>query len=128
MKKQALFLCVVSMFAIFAPIANGNDINTEKVTITVVNDANNPIGRLRFTAKIENQTRGHIEIETDDNGRFEIDAENVGKRVQLSSFGLQGDWTEIKADGSIVICEKKEVPMIMVNPWGHSRASSSRDE
>ncbi len=126
MNKQALFLCVVSIFAFCASIANGNGIKTDKVTITVVNSVSNPIAKLHFTVKIENQTRGHIEIETDENGRFEIDAENIGKKLQLTAFGLQGEWTEIKADGAIVKCEEKEMSMPMVNPWGHSRASSSR--
>ncbi|MGR3219641.1 MAG: hypothetical protein ACUZ8H_07470, partial [Candidatus Anammoxibacter sp.] len=120
--------CIVSMCVIYTPVANGNDSKTEKVIIRVVNDAGNSIGSLRFTVKMENQTQGHIEIEIDTKGRFEIGAENVGKKLQLTSFGLQGEWTEIKAEGRVLVvkCEHKETPMLMVNPWGHSRASSSR--
>ncbi|MGR3318560.1 MAG: hypothetical protein ACUZ8O_08775 [Candidatus Anammoxibacter sp.] len=128
MKQYALFLCIVGMWVICAPVANGNDSKIKKVIIRVVNDAGNSIGSLRFTVKMENQTQGHIEIETDAKGRFEIGAENVGKKLQLTSFGLQGEWTEIKAEGTIVKCEHKETQMLMVNPWGHSRASSSRNE
>ena len=128
MKKYALFLYIFSMLTIYVQIANGNNTGSEKVTIKVVNEILNPVGKLRFSMKIKNKTRGHIEIETDENGLFEIDAKNVGRKLQLSAFGLQGEFTEIKSEGTIVKCEHKELLMPMMNPWGHSRTSSPRTE
>ncbi len=124
MKKFAIFVCFAVALSTCASIAFGIETGKKKVTITVVNsETGGAIGGLKLSAKIESRPLSRIEVATDENGQFQIDADYTGSKVNVSFFGLQSDWTEIKEKGTIVKCRHEDFQVKMINPWGHSRPS-----
>lgn len=124
MNKCMFFVCLMALLVIQSVVVFGDGAVANEVVVKVVyEDGGEPIGGVVIGINVKNRAFTNMRVKTDQNGNFNIGENYVGKKVLITGDEVVGDWAEIKTEGTVVYCKKRDKLSVMVNPWGHSRPS-----
>lgn len=108
MRKQLFTILGVSALAMLFCLGSAKVYAFDEVTIKVVNESDGSnIEWATFEADFFNPPGENFSLLTHGDGLVGIEGAYVGDKIMLSNNEVKSVWTEIKAEGTVVVCREK---------------------
>ena len=128
-KKFFIFWLIFFMIVATANAFTSNKSQNEIKVLVIDKDKETPLSDLTFNIKVSCQTDSGMEVKSNKDGIIRIDSKYEGCKIMVYSDEINGQWTEIKPEGTVVKCGRTNTyHPTMINPWGHSRPSPPKPE
>ena len=109
MKKQFLSVIGLAVFIAMFCFGSVQVYAFDEVSIKVVTElGGKSVDWESFEADFYNPPGEGFDILTHGDGVFELGENFIGDKISLSGNGLKSEWTEIKAEGTVIVCHEKE--------------------